>query len=300
MSTSSGDGPEKATDFLLLLDEIDALIPDLEAIGVNIQPEMGRWDGVKGSVQRYANDLPRELKPSADWQKSGMTNPKMPPQEHWWWWLDVASQRARRQTYPQERHLDRRHRHCRDWLAPGSSKHYFPVDPKVQESYRLQIAAERLMLDGGDPDLILQNLEEAAALTPGQMDIQSLLVVLYEEQGNLDRADTIRQQLFDAFSESDVYAQLAQTYYERNDYAKAVAFARKAIEVDPDNVMAYMTAGLTSEAMGDRRAAVGYLTEASEIAARIDDAELQAIARIQLAQIMQSPPRSLGPHTPSP
>ena len=168
----------------------------------------------------------------------------------------------------------------------------------MQESYRLQIAAEQLMFDGGDPALILQNLEEAAVLTPGQMDIQSMLVVLYEEQGNLDRADTIRQQLFDAFSESDVYAQLAQTYFERSNYAKALEFARIAIETNPDNVMAYMTAGLTAEAQGNRMSAVGYLTEASEVAARIDDAELQAIARIQLAQIMQSPPVSLDPYTP--
>jgi tetratricopeptide (TPR) repeat protein len=282
-----------------LLDEIDALIPNLEAIGANIQPELGRWDGVQGSVQRYANDLLRELKPVGGLAKVRDEQPEMPPQEHLWWWLDVASRE----------HAVKRIRKTAIWVAVVAIvvvggiwlfQTLFPVDPLVKESYRLQIAADQLILDEGDPALILQYLEEAAALTPGQMDIQSMLVVLYEEQGNLDRADAIRQQLFDAFSESDVYAQLAQTYFERSDYEKALGFARTAFEINPDNVMPYMTAGLTAEAMGDRRAAVGYLTEASEIAARIDDAELQAIARIQLAQIMQSPPQSLFPSTPVP
>lgn len=294
-----GVGPDKATQLLLWLDRIDALIPELEAIGVNIQPELGRWEGVQGTVQRYAANLQRELRPVGGLAQVRAEQPQAPPQDHWWWWLDVT---GRKNTI-------KRIRKSVIWIVGIAIvviggiwlfQILFPVDPAVQESYRLQIAAEQLMMDGGDPALILQNLEEAAALMPGQMDIQSMLVVLYEELGNQDRADAIRQQLFDTFSESDVYAQLAQTYFERSDFKKALAFAKIAIEANPDNAVAYMSAGLAAEALGDRMSAVGYLTEASEVAERTDEVELQAIARIQLGQILQSPPTFIDSDTPSP
>ena len=294
-----GVGPDKATQMLLWLDRIDALIPELEAIGVNIQPELGRWEGVQGTVQRYATNLQRELRPAGGLEQVRAEQPEMPPEDHWWWWLDVA---GREQTV-------KRVRNAALWLAGIAVvliggiwlfQTLFPVDPLVRESYRLQIEAEQLMIDGGDTGIILQKLEEAAALTPDQMDIQSQLVVLYEKQGQQDRAKAIRQQLLDTYSPSDVYAQLAQTYFELGDYQQALEFAKIAIEANPDNAVAYMSAGLAAEALGDRMSAVGYLTEASEVAERTNDAELQAIARIQLAQILQSPPKSLGPYTPSP
>lgn len=294
-----GVGPEKTTELLLMLDKIDALIPELEAIGVNIQPELGRWEGVQGTVQRYATDVQRELRPAGGLAQVRSEQPDLPPKEHFWWWLDVT---GRQQTI-------KRVRRTALWVAgiaivliAGALlfQKLFPVDPLVKESYRLQIAAEQLIIDGGDTDEILQLLEEAAALTPDQMDIQSKLVVLYENQGQMDRAEVIRQQLLGNFTASDVYAQLAQTHFEMGDYQQAFDLAKIAIEENPDNAVAYMSAGLAAEALGDRMLAVGYLREASDVAARTDDAELQAIARIQLAQILQSPPKSFSLNTPSP
>jgi len=294
-----GVGPGGATELLLWLDRIDALIPELEAIGVNIQPELGRWEGVQGTVKRYATNLQRELRPAGGLEQVRAEQPEMPPEDHWWWWLDVA---GRKQTV-------KRIRSAALWVAGIAIvliggvwlfQTLFPVDPLVAESYRLQIAAEQLIMDGGDPTLVLQKLEEAAALTPDQMDIQSKLVVLYEEQGQPNRADAIRQQLLDTYSKSDVYAQLAQTYFGLGDHQQALEFAKIAIEANPDNAVAYMSAGLAAEALGDRMSAIGYLTEASEVATRNDDAELQAITRIQLAQILQSPPTFIDSDTPSP
>lgn len=294
-----GVGPDEATQLLLWLDQIDALIPKLHEIGVNIQPELGRWEGVQGVVQRYANNLQRELQPAGGLARVRAQQPTTPSQQRWWWWLDVIGrkntiQRVRKNVI---------------WIAGIAIvviaaalllQKLFPVDPLVKESYSLQIAAEQLIIDGGDPEIILQKLEQAAALTPDQMDIQAKLVVLYEQQGQSERAEAIRQSLLETYSASDVYAQLAQTHFEMSDYDQALALAKSAIEANPDNAVAFMSAGLAAEALGDRMSAVGYLKEAATVAERTDDAELQAIARIQLAQIMQSPPKSFNLDTPSP
>ncbi len=294
-----GVGPDEATQLLLWLDQIDALIPKLHEIGVNIQPELGRWEGVQGVVRRYASNLQRELQPAGGLARVRAQQPTTPSQQRWWWWLDVIGrkntiQRVRKNVI---------------WIAGIAIvviaaalllQKLFPVDPLVKESYSLQIAAEQLIIDGGDPEIILQKLEQAAALTPDQMDIQAKLVVLYEQQGQSERAEAIRQSLLETYSASDVYAQLAQTHFEMSDYDQALALAKSAIEANPDNAVAFMSAGLAAEALGDRMSAVGYLKEAATVAERTDDAELQAIARIQLAQIMQSPPKSFNLDTPSP
>ena len=286
-----GVGAEQAFELLRWLDEIDALIPELQAIGVNIQPELGRWQGVQGAVKRHGNSLQRELRPLGGLAKLRAEQAEPPPENRWWWWLDVTGKR------------DSVKRLRRSLIIIASIaivliagvwlfQILFPVDPAVQESYRLQTEAEQLTFDGGDPALILQKMEAAATLTPNDLDIQAWLVVLYEQQGPTDQAEAIRQQLLAAQPPSDIYTQLAQAYLQLGHYDQSLHSAEQAIAEDPDNAAAYIAAGMASAGVGDRVNAMFYLQEASDVAGRTGNSELQAIARIQLAQLLQSPPLS--------
>ena len=289
-----GAGADKALELLYWLDDIDALIPQLQDMGANIQPELGRWGGVQGAVRRYGGNLQRELRPLGGLAKVRAEQAESPPEDHWWWWLDItgrqnAIKRVRKGVL----------------LITGIVivliagvwlfQVLFPVDPVLQESYRLQTEAEQLVLDGGDQAIILQKMEAAATLTPNELDIQSWLVVLNENQGRLGRADALRKLLFDTLPPSDVYAQLAQTHLQLGNYEQALRSAEQAIEADPNDAAAYMVAGLAAEGLGDRVSAMTYLQEASNVADRTGDAQLQAIARIQMAQLLQSPSFSITP-----
>ena len=298
-----GVGADQALELLRWLDDIDALIPKLQDMGTNIQPELGRWRGVQGVVRRYASNLRRELRSLGGLAKLRAEQAEPPSEDRWWWWLDVtgrqnALKRVRKGAFTIIGIIV--------VLIAGAwlFQKIFPVDPVLQESYRLQTEAEQLVFDGGDPAIILQKMEAAAALTPNELDIQSWLVVLNENQGRLDRADALRKQLFDTFPPSTVYTQLAQTQLQLGNYEQALRSAEQAIEADPDDAAAYMVAGLAAESLGDRVAAMTYLQEASDVAERTGNAELQAIARIQLGQLLQSPsfgaPTSTASPTPAP
>jgi tetratricopeptide (TPR) repeat protein len=260
---------------------------------------LGRWEGVQGAVRRHGSNLQRELRPLGGLAKLRTEQAEPPPENRWWWWLDITGRQ----------HAIKRVRKsvlvitsiivvlvAGVWLF----QKLFPVDPVLQESYRLQTEAEQLVFDGGDPALILQKMEAAATLTPNELDIQSWLVVLYEQQEQPDRAETIRQQLFDTLSPSTAYTQLAQTYLQLGDYEQSLRSAEQAIAADPDDASAYMVAGMAAEGLGDRVSAMTYLQEASDVAERTGNAELQAIARIQLAQLLQSPSFGATTSTASP
>ncbi len=298
-----GVGADKALELLRWLDDIDALIPKLQDMGANIQPELGRWRGVQGVVKRYAGNLQRELRPLGGLSKLRAEQPEPPSEDRWWWWLDVA---AKQNTVKRVRKGVLTITGIVVVLIVGAwlFQKFFPVDPVLQESYRLQTEAEQLLFDEGDPATVLQKMEAAATLTPNELDIQSWLVVLNEKQGRLDRADALRKQLFGSFPPSDVYTQLAQTNLQLGNYEQSLRSAEQAIEADPDDAAAYMVAGLAAQGLGDRVSAMTYLQEASDVAERTGNAELQAIARIQLAQLLQSPsfgaPSSTASPTPSP
>lgn len=289
-----GAGADQALELLHWLDEVDALIPQLQDMGANILPELGRWEGVQGAVRRHASNLRRELRPLGGLAKLRKDQAESPSEERWWWWLDVTT---RQNTVKRVRKGV--------LLVTGIVvvlfasvllfQKLFPVDPALQESYRLQTEAEQLVFDGGDPATILQKMEAAATLTPNELDIQSWLVVLYEQHEQPDQAEIIRQQLFDTLSPSAAYTQLAQTYLQLGDYKQALRSAEQAIKADPDDAVAFMVAGLAAEGLGDRVSAMTYLQEASDVAERTGNAEMQAIARIQMAQLLQSPSFSITP-----
>jgi Tfp pilus assembly protein PilF len=294
-----GVGADRALELLHWLDEIDALIPELQAIGVNIQPELGRWQGVQGAVKRHSSSLQRELRPLGGLAKLRDEQDEPPPEDRCWWWLDVT---GRRDSVERVRRTLLIITGIVVVLIAGVwlFQKLFPVDPAVQESYRLQTEAEQLTFDGGDPALILQKMEAAATLTPNDLDIQAWLVVLYEQQGQTDQAGAIRQQLLAAQPPSDVYTQLAQAYLQLGHYEQSLRAAEQAIAENPDDAAAYIAAGMAAAGVGDRVSAMSYLQEASDVAERTGNSELQAIARIQLAQLLQSPSFSAGSPTPAP
>lgn len=294
-----GVGADPALELLQWLDEIDALIPELEVTGVNIQPELGRWQGVQGAVKRHGNHLQRELRPLGGLAALRAEQDEAPPEDRWWWWLDVT---GRRNTVKRLRNGLILITAIVVVLVAGAwlFQKLFPVDPAVQESYRLQTEAEQLVFDGGDPALILEKMEAAATLTPDDLDIQAWLLVLYERQGQTDRAETIRQRLLAAYPPSDIYTQLAQAYLQLGYFEQSLNAAEKAIAENPDNAAAYIAAGMAAESVGDRVGAMTYLQEASAVAERTGETELQAIARIQLAQLLQRPALSAGSPTPTP
>jgi len=60
-----------------------------------------------------------------------------------------------------------------------------------------------------------------------------------------------------------------------------------ALQINPDSVMAYLNLGQAYQALGDLMASYENFELADQTAQRIDNAQLQAIARVQMSQVLQ-------------
>jgi len=56
------------------MDRLSELWPELEAAGVDLRPEAGRWETLQATVRRNGRRLVRELRPHAGCQPFGSNN----------------------------------------------------------------------------------------------------------------------------------------------------------------------------------------------------------------------------------
>ncbi len=283
-----GAGADRTTELLHWLDKIEALFIQLGQEGTPLESERGRWEAVQGAVQRYEKGIRRELAAAGGLDKIRSELPTEPAQDHWWWWLDV-------------RHQERRIQSIRKTAISAATiillllaaywlfSTLFPVDPIVQETYRLQIDAERA-LENGDIDTAIKRYEESVALAPSDVDSRASLVVLYKLAGRNNDSQAVLERLLGDNSADTVYTALAQAYLVTGNSEDTLDAVEQALDHNPENVGVLMLAASAFELQGDITNAIATLQEASDIADRLEQAELQAIARIRLGQLLQSAP----------
>ena len=293
-----GSGPEQALELLRQLDAIAVLLPRIQAQGVSLQAEEGRWQTVQGAVKRHARDILREAGKGGGLERWRTDLPESPPPERWWWWLDVSS---RQRTLKSLRKSGMALALILLLLAGGVFlfRKLFPVDPALAESYRLQTDAEQLVMEGGDLSIALEKLEAANALTPDDPSILAWLVGLQQVQQQPQQAEARRAQLFEVASPSSAHTLLAETYARLHDFQRAADHAQQAIAADPDNAAAYLAAAGAALGRNDVQQAIRYLQSASDVAERTNDPQVQALARIQLATLLQKATLPTPKLTPS-
>ncbi len=136
-----GSGQE-AAELLLDLDRIDELWPELEAQGVDLRPEAGRWDTIQAQLRRNGPRVLREL-----WAAGGLD--QLRARQHgaatglaWWWQLD---------DLVRQESIIRRRRTLVTlgvvaMVAVGAwllLRTLFPVDPQVQAALSARLRASR-------------------------------------------------------------------------------------------------------------------------------------------------------------
>lgn len=288
-----GAGPDQARELLAQLDRIDELFPALATQGVDLRPERGRWQEVQGAVRRHGDALRGELARLGGLKSLRAELPAPPPEERWWWWLDVT---AKRQI---------RHRLLVTaaviagillLMAGGvwTFNKLFPVDPAVSAAYEHKTNAEDRMFDGDLAGAVTE-LEAALRATPDDLDILATLAALYDLTGQEDKAEPILNKLFEAYPPATVHASIAQNYAIAGAVDKALALANLAIEEDPGNPQGYLVAGQAYEALGQVKSAMEAYQKAAEAASAAGQHQIEALAKIRLATLLQKPQISQTP-----
>ena len=283
-----GAGAEQARDLLYRLDRIQELFPELEALGVDLRAERGRWEEVQGAVRRHAGDLRSELAPLGGLKTLREALPEAPdPEERWWWWLDVTARK----------HLGKKVL-VTLVVAAGillvmlgglwAFNKFFPVDPNVSIAYEHKSNAENLVLEGKYQEAI-DELEAARQAQPDDLDVLTMLAALYDLTGEEDAATPVLRKLFETYPQAVVHAGMAQAYAAAGDARKAQALARMAIEEDPANPQGWLVSGMAYEAEGDVQSAMNAYQKAAEVANAARDYQTEAFAKVRLATLLQKP-----------
>ncbi|OQA46224.1 MAG: Tetratricopeptide repeat protein [Chloroflexi bacterium ADurb.Bin325] len=280
----SGQG---AVELLLDLDRIAELWPELEAQGVDLRPEAGRWDTIQAQLRRSGPRVLREL-----WAAGGLDQVRA--QQHatadglaWWWQLDslvrqesIARVRRTLVTLGVVAAVV-----VGAWLLLHT---LFPVDPQVQAALAAQTAGEQKIVNYGDYAGALADFETAAQHTPDDPDMWIRVGAVQEKLGDAQaaQANYARARQLSA-SERAFHLARAGIYLSFLMYDEAHADVQAVLAEEPRNAVAWYYLGSVYEGQGKLELAVDALEKTSEYADESNQTELVALARYRMAMLLQ-------------
>lgn len=286
-----------AAAFFDVLDQIAALLPQMEAAGADLRAESARWQGLQERL------LTRGDRVLAAWQGAGALvaarQARNPAPELWWWWID---------QWLAERRRARRRRTggillavvAVVALAAFAISRLFPGDPAMRAAYRLRLQAESALSTGGLAHSA-EALQQAIQTTPDDPDLLILYGVVAQELGDAAAAEQAWQQARELLggAEASFLTDRGLAYLQAQRPEAALADLEEAVRLDPTSARAHLLVGSALETVGRVPEALAAFEQAATLAGAAGNAELVAVARVQAANLMQrmqvSPPTTPQP-----
>ena len=268
------------------MDRISALWPVLEAAGLDLRPEAGRWETVQAALKRNARRLLKELRTSG-----GLAAVRL--QQHpdgqcgWWWRLDEAIAR------------ENKGRAVRTSLTVATIivavlaayflfRLLFPVDPNLKAAMDLQSAGEMTIQNSGDFAGALADFRSATSFLPNDAETWLRLGVAQEVVGDQTGMNESYQRARAlTTSDSDFQFTRASVYFTLGLLDKAEADAQASVAAAPENPYGYYLLSSIYETLGQGQKALAVLQRAIDLAETQQQTELSAMARYRMAIMMQ-------------
>ena len=219
-----------------------------------------------------------------------------PVEDHWWWFMD--------QTLANERKYS--------LLRWGSGllilgvllvvvifvyQRFFAPDPAFQASYGLLHEAEGALMIGDYP-IALDKVNQALTYSPDNADLYLMQGVIYQGLDDPKAAEASFVLARKGIDGEDAFlVERSRLYSMLNLFDLVIEDANMAIMINPDRASAYIFRGQAYEMLGDYSSAIADYEKASEVAEKIGNVQLQAVARMHLAQVLQL---GLPPETGTP
>ena len=287
--TSDTDTTE-AIEILRCFDQIDALMSQLEKTDMDLAAERTRLETVQKQTKRKAKLFMKTVGGEEKLQALRVRHKPAPSQ--WWWFLD---------EYLQEQRHQRRQQRLRT-LGIGAAilavlvllyNLLLAPDPETRKRYQLEQEAERAIAQG-DATTALAKVNEALDLGQSTADLLILKGVVLQASGKPAEAEN-------AFTEAQMvledreafYLSRARTYLRIGNQESSLSDAQNALERNPDSAYGYYLAGTALIGLNRFAEAEERLEKASELAEAQNNAQLQGMARVQIANIsmmIEAPP----------
>lgn len=216
----------------------------------------------------------------------GARNLYQPPSDSWWWRADEILA------------AERKVKIWRGLRGAGIAaavivllaviyQNFFAPDPALQASMIHQQQAENSLIEG-DYENALREAGEALVQTPDESGLLILKGVIEESLDQPEAAsasfDNAREMLID---NEDFYTYRSVLYLMTGQAESSLADSVAALKINPDSVISYLNMGQAYTLLEDYPAAIESYQLADETAIRTGNTQLQAVARINLAQVLQ-------------
>lgn len=285
-------------DLLCDLDRIAELWPELEAQGVDLRPEAGRWETLQAAVRRNAREIVGQAQAAGGYRalraRFGRSEAAA-----WWWWLDVqVRELARRRAL-------RIARVTAIVLAVAAGLFFlirllFPVDPNMRAALDAATAGERKITQQGDFVGAADDFRRAAEAMPGEAENWMRLGVTLQKLGDTAGADAAFQRARALLSTDVELRVLRASVYIRFDMLdEAEADLAIAQQLAPDEPMVYFYQANIFESRGEYSKTVAALERVNQLAEAQGLQQLSVITRYRLGVLMQQAPLQITiPATP--
>lgn len=274
--------PDRAAEFLRDLDRACDLFEQLEAAGLELRAEQGRFNTIQSRVLQRAGALLKAVGGPAALAR--LRPAPAPPQERWWWSLDRTVAARRKQA---------RRRLAvvlglllvviggvivafRTVLAPS------PEALARVEAENAAFAA----LDAGDYDTALAALEEGLRTATGDPGLLIFQGVVQQARGDTAAAERSFEQAQAGLNDPlYFYLVRSQMALRLNQPENAAADARAALELDENSARAWLLLGQALETQDQKMQALMAYDRAGNLALDSGDNEVYVIARMALARL---------------
>ncbi len=284
LATLRGRG-SRVLGLLHLMDRTARLLAELEDAGVDVRAEQARFESVKGQLRSRKMRFLREAKKALLEERAIV----QPERDRWWWFLDEETAQEWRQ----------RLRRGAITLAVTAIvlligyviyDRFIAPPPEVRQAYSRSMNGENFV-EERNFEAALAEFEAAASLVPDDPGYWVWIGVLSSELGRQEQAEEAYARarlLYD--DEYEFLLERTTVFLRAGRVDAAMSDVEQAIALQPASGRGYYTRSLVFLQQGDRLAAIADLERASELAREAGDVQLEAMARTQLAMVMQMVP----------
>lgn len=272
-------------EFLQLLDAIERAMAELAEGGLDVRPEMTRWESLLNRINSQPTPIVRAASSAGGFRQLRAANP---PAESFWWHLDTEVTRRRRKA------LTRFSMTLAAIIvvavvALWALETFFPPDPVAVAMVETTSIIDRLTNEH-DWEGALAVVQEARQRLPEQAELAVWEAVLHERLGDPVAAVAAMQEAKTMLAEmpAQFYIFLGNKRLMVDDLDGAQLAAEEGLEVSPDEPQLVFLLGGIAEARGEVSLAINYFQLTFELAQETNP-QLAVIARVRMGQLLQSP-----------